>query len=168
MLADFRMTNNRKQNADFTNLPLAELNREQWEALCDGCARCCQIKLEDEESGERYLTSVVCSLLDQQTGRCCDYPNRSQRMPDCVVLDPDNAGQLDWMPPTCAYRLRAQDQPLAEWHPLVSGDQQSVHDAGISVIGKVISEAVVDDEELEEYVIARLPPALKDRGESSA
>jgi uncharacterized cysteine cluster protein YcgN (CxxCxxCC family) len=143
----------------FWEKPLDQLNPEQWEALCDGCARCCQIKLEDEHSGARYLTSVVCELLDQDSCRCGDYARRAEKVPDCVVLTPANADNLDWMPGTCAYRLRAAGEPLPQWHPLISGTQQTVHDAGISVRGKVISEAEVDENDLEEYVIGTMAPA---------
>ena len=143
----------------YWQLPLTELNSQQWESLCDGCARCCQIKLEDEYSGARYITSIACELLDQEGCRCTDYPNRAARVPDCVVLDQSNVHDLDWMPGTCAYRLRSAGEPLSEWHPLVSGNNETVHDAGISVRGKVISEAEVDEDAFEEYVIGILPPA---------
>ena len=149
----------------YWQLPLTQLNSEQWESLCDGCARCCQIKLEDEYSGARYITSIACELLDQEGCRCTDYPNRGTRVPDCVVLDLTNVDDLDWMPGTCAYRLRGAGEPLPEWHPLVSGDSDSVHDAGISVRGKVISEAEVDEDAFEEYVIGNLPPAKPDQGD---
>jgi len=143
----------------FWEKPLAELTADQWEALCDGCARCCQIKLEDENTGARYITSIVCELLDQQSCRCGDYAQRAIKVPDCVVLDVEKSSSLDWMPSTCAYRLRAAGEALPDWHPLISGDPQSVHDAGISVRGKVISEAEVDEDEFEEYVIGKIAPA---------
>ena len=149
----------------YWQLPLTQLNSEQWESLCDGCARCCQIKLEDEYSGARYITSIACELLDQEGCSCTDYPNRATRVPDCVVLDLTNVDDLDWMPGTCAYRLRSAGEPLAEWHPLVSGNADSVHDAGISVRGKVMSEAEVDEDAFEEYVIGHLPPAKPDQGD---
>lgn len=138
---------------------MAELTHEQWEALCDGCARCCQIKLEDEYSGARYITSIVCELLDQHNCQCSDYPRRAIKVPDCVVLTPENSTNLDWMPETCAYRLRAAGESLPDWHPLISGDVESVHDAGISVRGKVTSEAEVDEDDYEAYVIGTMAPA---------
>ncbi|RLA11347.1 MAG: YcgN family cysteine cluster protein [Gammaproteobacteria bacterium] len=144
----------------FWEKPLSELTTEQWEALCDGCARCCQIKLEDENTGARYITNIVCELLDQEQCRCTDYAQRAIKVPDCIVLTVKNSSSLDWMPGTCAYRLRANGEPLPDWHPLISGDSQSVHDAGISVRGKVISEAEVDEDEFEEYVIGKMDPAL--------
>ena len=144
----------------FWEKPLSELTTEQWEALCDSCARCCQIKLEDENTGARYITNIVCELLDQEQCRCTDYAQRAIKVPDCIVLTVKNSSSLDWMPGTCAYRLRANGEPLPDWHPLISGDSQSVHDAGISVRGKVISEAEVDEDEFEEYVIGKMDPAL--------
>lgn len=143
----------------FWEKPLDQLDAEQWEALCDGCARCCQIKLEDENTGARYITSIVCELLDQQNCRCGDYANRAIKVPDCVVLTDENTATLDWMPGTCAYRLRAAGEPLPDWHPLISGNPDSVHDAGISVRGKVVSEAEVDEDNFEAYVIGRMAPA---------
>ena len=125
--------------------PLAEMSADEWEALCDGCAKCCLHKLQDDDTGEYYTTDVVCSLLDQHSCRCGDYANRHRRVPDCVPLTPRNIRDLDWMPPTCAYRLRAAGQPLPDWHPLVAEDRDSVHNAGRSVRGRVVSEADVDD-----------------------
>ena len=152
----------------FWEKPLSELNTEQWEALCDGCARCCEIKLEDENTGARYITSIVCELLDQQACRCGDYAQRAIKVPDCIVLNVENSANLDWMPGTCAYRLRAAGEPLPEWHPLITGDPQSVHDAGISVRDKVISEADVDEEDFEEYVIGKMAPAQQEVVEQMA
>jgi uncharacterized cysteine cluster protein YcgN (CxxCxxCC family) len=133
--------------------PLAELAPEEWEALCDGCAKCCLHKLQDEDTEEVYYTNVVCRLLDIHRCRCTDYPNRSQQIPTCLVLNPHLAASLVWMPNTCAYRLLAEGKELPWWHPLVSQDTQTVHQAGISVRGKVLSESDVDIERLEEYVV---------------
>jgi uncharacterized cysteine cluster protein YcgN (CxxCxxCC family) len=126
--------------APFWERPLADLNREQWEDLCDGCGKCCLHKLEDEDTGRIYFTSVACRLLNVETAQCKDYRNRRASVPDCLRLTPDIAGELEWLPESCAYRLRAKDLPLPEWHHLISGDREAVHRAGASVAGKVISE----------------------------
>ena len=129
--------------------PLEALSRNEWESLCDGCARCCLLKLEDEETGEVHTTDVVCQLLDLDLCRCTDYPNRQKRVPTCFVLTPENLGEIAyWMPPTCAYRLLHEGNDLPSWHPLVSGVPQSVVEAGISVRGRVMSEAQIDEDEL--------------------
>ena len=130
---------------------LDELSRTEWEALCDGCAKCCLHKLQDADSGEISQTNVACRLLDLKACRCTRYPDRKRLVPDCVVLDPENVTQLDWMPKTCAYRLLANGEPLRDWHPLVSGNAESVHDAGISVFGRAISER--DAGELSHYLV---------------
>ncbi len=126
---------------------LDQMTGAEWESLCDGCARCCLIKLEDEDSGEIAFTELVCTLLDQGACRCTDYPNRSSRVPDCVTLTPGNVAELAWMPSTCAYRVLAEGGDLAWWHPLVSGDPETVHRAGISVRGRCIPEDQADDPE---------------------
>ncbi len=133
---------------------LAELNSKQWEALCDGCAKCCLHKLEDEDSGEVFYTKVRCRYLDESACRCSDYANRSTLVPDCIQLSMDNISDLDWLPSTCAYRLRANNQPLPEWHPLVSGDPNSVHDANISIRGRAISDEYVHPDGYEEHIIS--------------
>lgn len=133
---------------------LAELNSKQWEALCDGCAKCCLHKLEDEDSGEVFYTKVRCRYLDESACRCSDYANRSTLVPDCIQLSMDNVSDLDWLPSTCAYRLRANNQPLPEWHPLVSGDPNSVHDANISIRGRAISDEYVHPDGYEEHIIS--------------
>ncbi len=119
---------------------LAEMNSAEWESLCDGCAKCCLHKLEDMDTGELAFTNVACRLLDIRACRCGNYDHRSELVPDCVVLDPENVAQLYWMPSTCAYRLLAEGQDLPDWHPLVTGDLDSVHRAGISVRGRSVSE----------------------------
>ena len=133
---------------------LTEMNPEEWESLCDGCGRCCVVKLADEDTGEVHPTAVVCRLFDLETCRCIRYPDRHRLVPDCVHLDADSAHRYDWLPDSCAYRRIAQGRDLAWWHPLVSGSPQTVIDAGISVYGNVISEQTVHpDESLEEYVV---------------
>ena len=135
------------------DLPLAKLDRAQWEALCDGCGKCCVHKLEDEETGELLPTNVACRLLDRDSGRCSDYRNRRAHVPECVRLTPEKVNQLDWLPSTCAYLLLANGEDLPEWHPLVTGDPESVHRAGQSTRGWTISEDVAG--ELEMHVIER-------------
>ena len=132
-------------------IPMEALTKEQWESLCDGCAKCCLNKLEDEETGELWYTNVVCNLLDLETCSCSDYPNRSIRVPECVTLTPENSRELYWMPSTCAYRLLAEGKELPEWHPLVSGDPLSILRAGQTVCGRVIHEKDADD--LENHLI---------------
>ena len=135
-------------------VPLLDMTEAEWEALCDGCGRCCLLKIEDAETAEVAFTCVGCRLLDDETCRCGQYDIRKQLVPDCVVLTPDNIAEIAyWMPETCAYRLLYQGQPLAGWHPLVSGDPESVHRAGISMRGRVVPEYEIDTEELEDYVL---------------
>lgn len=131
--------------------PLEALDRAQWEALCDGCGKCCVHKLEDEETGQLFPTNVACKLLDRHTGRCSNYRHRRAFVPECVRLTPRLAATLDWLPETCAYKLRAEGKSLPEWHPLVSGDPESVHRAGMSVRGWTVSE--VDAGELEDHIL---------------
>ncbi|KPL79400.1 hypothetical protein ADN00_02960 [Ornatilinea apprima] len=131
---------------------LEEMTREEWESLCDGCARCCIIKLQDEDSDEVFYTNVVCDLLHLLDCKCTNYQNRSTLVPTCLVLNPQLCRDLDWIPETCAYRLLALGQPLPDWHPLVSGDPESVHKAGISVRGKVVHEKTVDPDKLEDHI----------------
>ena len=119
---------------------LKEMTTVEWELLCDGCALCCLQKLEDEESGEIYFTDVACRLLDVDTCRCCDYASRAREVADCLVLSEDEPEAFRWLPATCAYRCLAEGHDLPDWHPLVTGDPESVHEAGISAKGKVISE----------------------------
>lgn len=137
----------------FWEKPLAALDRGEWEALCDGCGRCCLHKLEDDETGEIYPTNVACKLLDLKTARCTNYRGRRAFVPDCVRLTAANVGTIDWLPATCAYRLRAEGKPLYDWHPLVSGDPESVHRAGISIRGWTVSERDAGDDNLEMYIV---------------
>ncbi len=129
-------------------LTLDEMSPDEWESLCDGCARCCLNKLEDWDTGEIFWTEIACRLLDDESCRCTDYPHRTTRVPDCQILTPETVPTLAWLPPTCAYKLVADGRDLYWWHPLVSGDPDTVHYAGISVRGRTLSE---DDVPLEQY-----------------
>lgn len=124
----------------------------EWEALCDGCGRCCLVKLEDEDSGEIITSDVHCKLLDGETCRCTNYPERQKHVPDCIKLTPQNVRTLKWIPRTCAYRRLAEGRGLAWWHPLVSGDPQTVVDAGVSVMGRTISENEVPADEWDQHI----------------
>jgi uncharacterized cysteine cluster protein YcgN (CxxCxxCC family) len=125
-------------------VPLAEMDHAQWEALCDGCAKCCLVKLQDEDTDEIVFTDIVCNLLDQENCRCTHYAERTKLVPDCVKLTKDNLDKIDFMPPSCAYRLLHEGQDLPDWHPLVSGDPDSVVVAGMSVKGRVIPEIMFE------------------------
>ena len=124
----------------FWELPLGELNRVEWESLCDGCGHCCLHKLEDEETGEIAGTNVACTLLDTETARCTDYRHRKAYVPDCLRLTLKLVDTVPWLPGTCAYRLRAEGRPLPEWHPLLTGSREAMIAAGACVAGQVVSE----------------------------
>jgi len=124
---------------------LDEMTADEWESLCDGCALCCMNKIEDEETGEVFYTDVACKLLDLSTCRCSDYANRARKVADCLQLQPDSVEAFEWLPATCAYRRLAKGQDLPDWHPLISGRPDSVHEAGISMLGEAISEEDFDD-----------------------
>lgn len=125
----------------------------EWESLCDGCGNCCLHKLKNDETGELFQTSVACRLLDGHSCHCRSYPDRKRIVPDCTILTPESVTRFDWLPKTCAYRLVSEGKPLAWWHPLVSGDPDSVHQAGISVRGRTVSETDIGDRPLEDYII---------------
>lgn len=133
---------------------LAQMSREEWELLCDGCGRCCLHKLEDEDSGEIYSTRVACKLLDLKNCRCKNYPQRKELVPDCLLLQDENFTEYQWLPSTCAYRLLHENQPLPIWHPLISKQKNSVKKAGISVSDFAICETQIKNmDDLEDYVI---------------
>lgn len=134
--------------------PLAKMTPREWEALCDGCGKCCLNKLEDEDTGEVALTCVACRLLDDDTGLCSQYDIRHQFIPECIVLKPENLDtHAYWMPQTCAYRLLWQGHPLPAWHPLLTGDPNSPEAAGVSVRGRTVSEFETPLEEWDAYII---------------
>ncbi len=135
------------------NLPLNELSPEQWEALCDGCAKCCLYKFEDEDTGRILYTNVACPLLNLRTCRCPDYEHRSTLEPNCIHITLDDPVVFTWLPSTCAYRLRYEGKPLPGWHPLVSGNPASVHAARISIVGKAIAGEGIPDDKLEQYIV---------------
>ena len=147
---------------------LDQMSRAEWEALCDGCARCCLVKLEDEDTGEVHYTDIGCKLLDGRTCRCRDYPNRQEQVSDCVKLTPKAVNELSWLPVTCAYRRLSEGRGLAWWHPLVSGRPETVVEAGVSVRGRVFaSEADLPQDSWLERIVkwpnrparAKKPPA---------
>ncbi len=132
---------------------LSELTHEEWESLCDGCSRCCLHKMEDEQTGELFYTRIVCRYMDMETCRCTSYENRTILVPTCLKLQAETLQDVYFLPDTCAYRLLAEGRDLPPWHPLVSGNPESVHAAGISVQGKVLSEEYVHPDGWEEHVI---------------
>jgi len=151
---------------------LAEMTDSEWESLCDGCGRCCLVKLEDEDTAKIHFTHIGCRLLDGATCRCRDYANRTARVDDCVRLTPDNLAELNWLPPTCAYRLIGNGGDLYWWHPLVSGDPETVHAAGVSVRGRVVAdEDALPEEKLADHIVSwpgKWPKGAKERATSAA
>ncbi len=132
-------------------VPLEAMSDAQWESLCDGCGRCCLHKLRDEDSGVLAFTNVACRLLDQHSCRCRDYAGRQREVADCMSLRGQNLAEIDWLPPSCAYRLVAAGKDLPEWHVLRSGDADGVHRSGASVRARVVSEAVAGP--FEEHIV---------------
>jgi len=128
---------------------LSDMTKKEWESLCDGCALCCQVRLEDPDTGEIALTNVACRCLDLCSLTCKNYETRHKIVPDCISLTPENVGTLTWLPETCAYRLIHYGNPLPSWHPLLSGNPESIHTAGISMKGDLVSEDEIEDWEAE-------------------
>ena len=138
----------------FWERPLASLSRAEWEALCDGCGKCCLHKLEDEDTGEVQATNIACTLLDRHSCRCTNYRGRRAYVPDCLRLTADNVGRFAWLPTTCAYRLRAEGKDLPDWHYLICGDREAVHAAGMSARGWTVSEDEAGD--VEHHLVDRV------------
>ncbi len=132
---------------------LAEMDTSEWEQLCDGCALCCMHKLEDEDTGEVFYTDVACRLLDVESCRCTDYSRRVSIVRDCLVLSVDEPERFAWLPDSCAYKRLAKGRDLPAWHPLLTGDPDSVHAAGISVRGKAVSESELLAAEMQEFTV---------------
>lgn len=139
--------------AFWTTKPLHQLDETEWEALCDGCAKCCVHKLEDEDTGEIHYTCVACRMLDVATCRCTGYPDRHELVPECAVLSADHPEYFPWMPDTCAYRLLHEGKSLPDWHPLITGNPASVHKHGASARKKLIPEFLADEGNLEKYIV---------------
>lgn len=133
--------------------PLNKMTTDEWESLCDGCARCCLLKLEDEDDGRVFYTRVVCKYLDEQKCECRRYEKRTHLVPDCVTLTPERATEFHWLPDTCAYRLVSEGKDLNWWHPLVSGSKDTVHESGMSVRDRVLSEEYVHPDSYDEHII---------------
>ncbi len=144
------------QNAFWKTKTLRQMSPSEWEALCDGCGKCCLVKLIDDLTDDLHYTTVACKLLDCESCQCGDYENRKTLVEDCVILSPRLIEELNWMPSTCAYRLIHEGKDLYWWHPLMSGSPDTVHEAGISVQGRAISEREVKDSELFEYIDEQL------------
>ena len=132
---------------------LNQLTADEWEALCDGCGLCCRVKIEDEDHGDVYNTSVACRQLDIESCRCRDYENRLSAVPMCIQVTADNLPQLDWLPVTCAYKRLYEGRTLPEWHPLITGDEASVHEAGVSAKWFAVSEEYVHPDQLGDFIV---------------
>ena len=138
-------------------VPFDAMTTDEWEALCDGCGKCCLTKLEDADTAEVAYTNVACRLFDDATCRCSQYDIRKSIVPDCVIITPESIAQTAyWMPTTCAYRRLHEGKPLPDWHPLLTGDANSVHDAGMSMQARTVPEYEVAEDDLEDYVIEGL------------
>lgn len=142
---------------------LEEFSAEEWESLCDGCGQCCLLKLEEEDTGELFHTKLACSMLDIGTCRCRDYANRQDVVPDCTQITSQSIPALRWLPSTCAYRLVSEGKDLRWWHPLVSGDSATVHEAGVSVRDWARSETGVPESRITRFIIrdpSQVSPAI--------
>jgi len=134
-------------------IPFDQLNQKQWESICDGCAQCCAHKLQDEDTDEIFYTNIVCEYLDTNKCQCSVYADRHTYVPDCIKITAENAKELSWIPETCGYKLLANGKPLPDWHPLVTGSRNSTEQANMSIRDKVISEADIDMDDLEDYLV---------------
>ena len=136
----------------WTYKTLSEMSFDEWESLCDGCGKCCVMKLEDVDTGMIYPTTIGCTLLNCQTARCRHYETRQKHVPDCITLTPDNLDSLPWMPRSCAFRCINEGRPLPDWHPLISGTPQSVIDSGHSMAGKLIEADAIAEDDMPNYI----------------
>ena len=144
------------RNRFWERIPLEEMTKEEWEALCDGCGKCCLLKLEDEDTGQVHYTNITCRLFDPETRRCGNYALRRQLVKGCVMLTPENLDDAaEWMPQSCAYRRLYEGRGLANWHPLVSGRPESVREAGIAVAPPLVPEYEVAEEDWEDHVLGK-------------
>ncbi|WP_211225051.1 YcgN family cysteine cluster protein [Oceanobacter kriegii] len=141
------------QQAFWQTKSLDQMSKAEWESLCDGCARCCLHKLQDDETDEVYYTDIHCRYMERSDCRCSVYLERQQKVPHCVWLTPEQASEFFWLPDTCAYRLLAEGKPLFDWHPLISGDPTTVHSAGISIANKGVPDDQVPEEDWEDHII---------------
>ncbi len=147
-------SNNKTEQPWWETKNLSSMSMEEWESLCDGCGKCCLIKIQEAETERIFFTDVACQLLDCGTGRCQDYENRQSLVPDCVKLSSDTLDDLAWMPPDCAYRRLYEHKPLSFWHPLLTGDSNSTHLYGAGVVGMpLVCERDVPDDELEDHLV---------------
>lgn len=150
------MTND-NNNPFWQTTTLTEMSRDQWESLCDHCGKCCLLKLQDEDASEDkysvYYTDIVCDLFNKDNGDCADYDNRQTLIPNCVRLTQDNLEELEWMPPSCSYRRIMEGRGLPKWHHLITGNMETVHLQKKSVLGRVVFEHEVDEDDLEEHII---------------
>jgi hypothetical protein len=142
------MTSSLSEKPFWQTKTLEAMSAEEWESLCDGCGKCCLIRLEDDETGEIYTTDAHCRLFDNQSCRCTDYANRKAIVPDCVILKPSSIRALKWMPHSCSYRLLSEGKDLPDWHHLKTGDRSSIHDAGMSVQDATVTEVGLSEEAL--------------------
>jgi uncharacterized protein len=167
MATDYELRDGDKDMPFWRRKSLQEMTESEWESLCDGCGRCCLNKLEEEGTDRTYYTNVGCRLLDGHSCRCRDYTHREAKVEDCVRLTPENLKTITWLPPSCAYVLVEQGRDLYWWHPLVSGDPETVHSAGVSVRGRVgASEIEVPDQDLEDWIVSwplKLPKRARRR-----
>jgi len=146
----------------FWERPLHSLSQAHWEALCDGCAQCCLIKLQDDETDEIFATDVVCRFLDAQSGHCGVYAERAIKKPECFVIERNNTEHYSWLPKTCAYRLRHENKPLPDWHPLIAGNREAMQAAGIAVSNWCVNEELIDEAQLHERVLFSLSDDTSD------
>jgi uncharacterized cysteine cluster protein YcgN (CxxCxxCC family) len=141
-------------NRFWENKPLTKMNQAEWEAVCDGCGKCCLNKLEDEDTGEVVMTRIACRLLDNETCLCAQYPIRHQFVPECIVLTPKTLEEnMYWLPQTCGYRLLSEGRPLYDWHPLIAGNSDAIHEAGVTMQGRTIPEFEIDEDDWEDHII---------------